>query len=218
MVNNFTYDASIISALENAISPDRLTAYLAQTLGDKEKAFELYAWNTEISAELYAPLQGLEITLRNAVHRELSNVYGDTWYDNSQIPFNYVTLQKISHAKNLLNRKNVLDPPHMVAELSFGFWVTLLSHGGQGAYHDKLWIPALHKSFPNIKKKRKEVHKELGYLRKLRNRIAHHEPIFARHLSADYDTIIKIVGWMCADTATWVDHHNCFNEILARRP
>jgi hypothetical protein len=37
-------------------------------------------------------------------------------------------------------------------------------------------------------------------LRDLRNRIAHHAPVFNRNLTADYQKILKVIGWMCADT------------------
>ncbi len=216
----FIYDASIINALENTISPDRLSSYVAATAGDTTLALELYAWNTEISAALYSPLQGLEIALRNVIQRELSALYGNDWYDNHHIPLTYFATHDIARAKQTLSKNGkAITPPNMVSELSFGFWVSLLSHGHQGAYHNKLWIPALHKGFPNLQhKKRKTVHNKLNYLRMLRNRIAHHEPIFKRHLMADYMSIIEVTGWMCDHTALWADHHNNFQGILASRP
>jgi hypothetical protein len=81
LVNDFTYTPSVISALEAALSSERLTAYLQATGGHQERALRLYLWNTEISAAFYGPLQGLEIVLRNALHRELSRVHGVSWYD-----------------------------------------------------------------------------------------------------------------------------------------
>ena len=38
-------------------------------------------------------------------------------------------------------------------------------------------------------------------MRLLRNRIAHHEPIHYRHLAADYDRMLTILGWVSADFA-----------------
>jgi hypothetical protein len=55
-------------------------------------------------------------------------------------------------------------------------------------------------------------------LRDLRNRIAHHEPIFSRDLAADDRTILEVIGWMCADTRAWVVHHSEVPAILADRP
>ena len=44
------------------------------------------------------------------------------------------------------------------------------------------------------------VQRPLDYLRTFRNRIAHHEPIFGRHLAADYTSILEVAGWICPDT------------------
>lgn len=41
-------------------------------------------------------------------------------------------------------------------------------------------------------------------LRKLRNRIAHHEPVLARDLAEDYRIILEVVGWICPDTSAWI--------------
>ena len=62
------------------------------------------------------------------------------------------------------------------------------------------------------------MHKPLPGLRDLRNRIAHHEPIFARELASEYQTIIEVIGWMCGDTRSWVVHHSTVLSVLTRRP
>jgi hypothetical protein len=63
--------------------------------------------------------------------------------------------------------------------------------------------------------RRAEAHKPLDYLRTLRNRIAHHEPIFTRHLAADFRSILEVSGWICTKTADWIRHHSRVEEILA---
>ena len=135
----FQYSADTINSLEMTLSKDRLASYLSLTDNNKVKALELYAWNTEISAELYSPLQGLEIAMRNSLHRELTNVFGESWYDNPKIPFNHISQDMIGKAKDTLNKtKKTLSPSNVIAELSLGFWITLLSSGKKGAYHNKL--------------------------------------------------------------------------------
>jgi hypothetical protein len=221
MVNPFSYLPNIINALERALSPERLSTYLAAANGDHAAALRLYVWNTEISAALYGPLQALEILVRNAFHRELSAVYGPTWYDNPQVPLTPPAWARVADAKDTLRRANrPLDPGRIVAELSFGFWERLLTHGPPGKlnYEMALWRPALHHAFPNSRRRRADVHKPLPGLRDLRNRIAHHEPIFARPLAAEYQTIIEAIGWMCADTRAWVLHHSTVPSVLASRP
>jgi len=133
MVNPFSYSPTVINVLERALSLERLSTYLAAANGDHAAALRLYVWNTEISAALYGPLQALEILVRNAFHRELSAVYGPTWYDNPQVPLTPPARARVAVAKDTLRRANrPLDPGRIVAELSFGFWERLLTHGPPG--------------------------------------------------------------------------------------
>jgi hypothetical protein len=186
---------------------------------DTDRALRLYVWNTEMSAAFYSALQGVEIALRNAVHRELSRVYGTHWYDNPALPLSPVAKNLLREAKAAIaQRKKPVIPPRVVAELPFGFWVSLLGPGPSGLYEMRLWRPILYKAFPNAKLMRKQVHLPLDQLRTLRNRIAHHEPIFQRRLADDYHSILQVLGWICADTAAWVDHHSTVQALLAARP
>ena len=77
-----------------------------------------------------------------------------------------------------------------------------------------LWRPCLHRAFPNAKISRVQAHHPLDYLRTFRNRIAHHEPIFTRHLAADYLSILTVTGWICPKTRDWIDHHSRVEDII----
>ncbi|MCK5385267.1 MAG: Abi family protein [Alphaproteobacteria bacterium] len=210
----FAYTTDIINNLEKSLSCDRLNTYTQETNHNKENALNLYLWNSETSAAFYPPLQCLEIALRNSIHYELSQIYSaQDWYDHIQL--NNIGQRKIDIAKNTIRqRRSAIDPPHMVAELSFGFWLSLLNR----RYHQKLWISGLHKAFPHAHMKRSKILYTLNHLRILRNRIAHHEPIFKRHLEQDYTSIITSIGWICHDTARWTKHHHIVDNILSRKP
>ncbi|WII95213.1 hypothetical protein LU276_09505 [Moraxella haemolytica] len=65
---------------------------------------------------------------------------------------------------------------------------------------------------------RTEVFDNLEKIRKLRNRIAHHEPIFNRNLQGDYKRIIKIIGYCSQDTAEWVKSWQRVVELLKIKP
>ena len=127
MLNSFVYTPTVLRALEASLSSEGLTAYRRDTGGKLERALGLYHWNTEISAALYGPLQGLEVAMRNAVHRELSTVYGAFWYDHPALPLSPVAKILLRDAKaTIAQRQKPVIPPRVVAELSFGFWVSLL--------------------------------------------------------------------------------------------
>lgn len=225
MVNKFSYPATLISALQDSLSQDRLQSYLKAASGDRTAALRLYIWNTDLSAALYQPLQGLEITLRNAFHRELSKTYGNDWY--SQIPhiLTDISNENIAKAiKDITKRGKTPSPPRIVAELSFGFWVSLLGKGrkGNNNYEMKLWRPALYKAFPNRPSRsfnRKTANREFTQIKDLRNRIAHHEPIIhSQDVLDEYYRILDAISWLCKDTAIWVSSNSRFVEVFNNRP
>lgn len=216
--------SAVLDALQASLSPERFATYLAAASGDRAEALRLYTWNTALSAAFYGPLQGLEVAVRNAQHRELSARYGPGWYDNPQVGLDAGALDRVRAAKDELRRgRYAVDPPHLVAILPFGFWVSLLGRGGRGAvpgapkrdYDMTLWRPALHRAFPNARLRRADAHSRLDYLRTFRNRIAHHEPIFARHLTADHDSILLVTGWISTETRDWIAHHSRVPRLLA---
>ncbi|WP_230885125.1 hypothetical protein [Planomonospora sp. ID82291] len=104
---------------------------------------------------------------------------------------------------------------HVIAELSFGFWTSLLGTGNR--YDMRLWRPALHRAFPGYCGSRRALHQDLYHLRKLRNRIAHYEPIHQRHLAADHTKILRILSHISPETTTWVRANDRVPEVLARR-
>jgi hypothetical protein len=63
----FVYDAKAVADLVPAMSTPRFGTYL-QAAGTEERALQLYKWSTAVAAAFYAPLQTLEVTMRNAIH------------------------------------------------------------------------------------------------------------------------------------------------------
>jgi len=222
-VKKFPFDDDVLNALEASLSPERMATYIQKAEGDRELALRFYTWNTAISAAFYGPLQGLEIALRNSMHSQLSVTYGQDWYDQLSTGLDAGALRRVEDAKRKLTKGSYpIDPPHMVAELPFGFWVSLLGRGGRSAggggqrmsYEMTLWRPALHKAFPHSRRNRRDTHQPLDYLRTFRNRIAHHEPIFDRHLERDFASIINVTQWICPKTADWIQHHSRVDDLL----
>ena len=186
-VNSFSIDPSLHAKLSASLSPARLSTYLTAVGGDADQAIRLHVWNTAISAAFYGPLQSLEVTLRNALDQQLAKMFGPAWMDAPACPLDAYGRWCIETAKRELSKAHAdLAPSRIVAALSFGFWVSLLSPGGQlswpsgpsAHYEMTLWRPVLRLAFPYASGSRKAVHRPINTLRTLRNRIAHHEPIF----------------------------------------
>lgn len=224
-VKEYPFTEEVLTELESSLSPDRFATYLSATGGDREQAARLYTWNTAVSAAFYGPLQALEVALRNAMHTQLASTYGVDWYDNPAVGLDNGSQKKIAQAKfELQKNRYPVDPPHVIASLSLGFWVSLLGPGGfmdaartaKANYEMTLWRPALRKAFPHATSiNRKQAHGPLNYLRTFRNRIAHHEPIFQRHLHKDYQNILDVTGWISPHKQAWIEAHCRVEELLA---
>lgn len=186
--------------------------YTALTKGDPQKRLRLYLWNAELSAAMYAPLQGLEVILRNALHGELSTVYGSTWFDNQNLPFLPIQAKKLQEAKMGLTRlKRPILSADVVATLPLGFWVSLFGHD----YDATLWRTCIYKAIVNRPQpfSRKSMHRELELIRHLRNRIAHHEPIIRTDLPLHHERILRMIRWFSDEFADWVASHSRFPDV-----
>jgi hypothetical protein len=101
-IKDFSFVEPILDALQASRSPERFAPYLAATGGNRVDAMQLYTWNTPLIAAFYGPLQGLEVALCNAMHRELTAVYGPAWYGNPAARLAAGTRQRIQTAKDAL--------------------------------------------------------------------------------------------------------------------
>jgi hypothetical protein len=201
---------------EAALSTERFGAYMLSCDNDRSKAMDLYTLNTRVSASLYAPLQALEVTLRNRFHHQLSEAYGEDWYDQHGVITQLFQRQKILSAQvDLAASQKQLTPGRIVASLTFGFWTSCLSF----TYDDSLWRRGgLSKAFMagGEKPNRKSVNRVLTPIRQLRNRIAHHEPILYFDLPKHHRNILMVTHWLMPIAAEWAAAHSTFASTYYR--
>lgn len=210
-------DPAQLPALPAVIGSDRFGTYLAATAGDIAQAVRLYAWNVEVSAAFWGPLQVLEVALRNALHVRMEALFGRAdWWNAPNVALQHAQREQVAKAVDTLTRRKPgFGPGHVVAELTFGFWSGLLGRGN--GYEHRFWIPALRHAFPGYTGSRPALQSRTESLRLFRNRIAHHEPIFGRHLAADHDSMLLLAGWLEPDVRRWIDDHSRVPGTLARR-
>ncbi|MFJ5777464.1 hypothetical protein [Streptomyces sp. NPDC093094] len=202
--------------LAKALSKPRMATYLAAAGGDAAAAVRLYWWNVSVSAALYGPLHCLEVTLRNALHDELVRHHGrPDWWECA--PLNVNGLRLVGDARAKCERNVSVPAPvdGIVAELSFGFWISLVS--GARGYDRGFWVPATHKAFPHYRGRRADLHDGLLSLVRFRNRIMHHEPVFHRHLAADHAKIYRVLGYLNPTLAKEAQAMDRFPAVLAGR-
>jgi len=208
--------------LIEVISPERFRPFLDACGGDRARALRLYAWDSEVARALQSPLRDLEVSLRNRVHRRLVERDGrDDWWDVPRTRPNEKGQQRLRRARTTLARRRPyrpFGPCDIVAQLSFGFWVSLFGDGGRGGnYTMKYWHPSLKQLFPEYGGDRVSLHLELDRMRTLRNRIAHHESIFQRHLAKDLDTALRLLRCISPETADLHEKYGQVPEVLARK-
>lgn len=207
--------------VKGTISPPRLSTYERET-SNLQDALELYLWNANTSGAFFPCLHICEVTIRNAVSEVLFKLHGNQWpWDNGFVNTLPNPRKGDNPRRNLeYARDKSSDVNKVIPELSFVFWQNMLT----SRHDDRLWLPHFRSTFPNtdnnigIKTLRGEMHKDLGRIRKLRNRIAHHEPIFSRKLDEDYEAIIKVIGYRCEDTAQWLSLNQNVVSLLNKNP
>lgn len=203
----------------DAIGQDRWARYLAATGGDPRVAFALYAWNPRVAGALLETLGHVEVILRNAMHRELDRAHrsaghGGEWYER-QDWLAPRSLADLARARDRLRTDGKPETPgRIVAAMDFGFWMFLLAR----RHHDRLWIPALHRSFPASGGDREVVHRRVNALVRLRNRVAHHQELFDRDLKLDETHCVELVRWIDPAMERWVRSRSRIGAIAVQDP
>jgi hypothetical protein len=62
------------------------------------------------------------------------------------------------------------------------------------------------------------MYDDLDSIRQLRNRIAHHEPVFDRDLHGDLHRMLGLVGLRSRALSTWVREIESATSMLGERP
>ncbi|NPD14690.1 hypothetical protein HOY34_05660 [Xinfangfangia sp. D13-10-4-6] len=216
------FSNQLILDLEAVLSPPRFATYLREAGGDRQKAMALYCWNTDVSAAFYVMLQFCELSIRNGAVEAIESVFGANWHLNRGFVYTLPAPTKGYRPREDLTGCAAKLPTagKVVAELKFAFWRFMFLKGQQ----PRIWDHHLARTFPGYDKAltlsqaRARLFDDIDQVRKLRNRIAHHEPIFARNLAEDHARIRRIIEWRRPDVAAWLDGTQQVTALLASRP
>jgi hypothetical protein len=200
---------------EKTFSEKRMEKYFGRYAAP-EKAMLHYQCNIELAEAFYPCITTFEVTLRNAVGRELTALFGrEDWYVLFASTPGLTGLNKyITQAnKQIAGRKEYTSSSKIIAELTLGFWVSLFNV----EYERVLW-KSLRKVFPNMPKRerqRKKVAPPLNRFRTFRNRIFHHEPISwnLERLRQIHVEMITVMMWMNRDIPSWLAAFDRFDDV-----
>lgn len=205
---------------ENIISAQRMRKYLVACGGDTKKAMTLYRYNLELSKEMFTVISCFEVALRNRIDNVLVNHLGNEWLKDSILRggiFNVDTRvantkKIIEKAYNGLLKDGKYSHHKLLAEMEFGIWKYMYAAPQYALTGNVLLdvFPNKPKTTVNIQFDNSYVFRELDYINKLRNRIAHHEPIcFNKNQNLDltyvknrHSRMIWLLQWMNIDSAS----------------
>ena len=204
-----------IEAVLESVNKERLSKYLIHTSNDLRQTANLYLWNLKISSEFWFIFNIFEVTLRNSIDEQISLIsLAQDWLDD-EVLLHRKELGNINRAREKFENSNYsISHDRIIAELNFGFWVALF----QNNYHSALWVKGLDKCFPNYDGTRKKIHEILENLRILRNRIAHHEPIFQLNLDEQFINLTNLVSLMNSNMAGLIDRNSQVPFLLSNCP
>jgi hypothetical protein len=168
------------------------------------------------------PLHICEVVMRNAVAEALEGVYGDRWPWSQTFETSLPSpTGGYDPRKDLQNsRKRQDSVGKVIPELKFVFWQKMFT----GRYDDRIWNKYLREVLPNtesnrsVTEARQYIYAQLEQVRQLRNRVAHHEPIFARDLARDLATSLALIELRCIVTAAWATRNQKVTALLLVRP
>lgn len=224
MKSTGTPDHDAAQAIKATLSTPRIETYEAATPDDPtlSSALALYAWNAQVSAALLAPLHICEVSIRNAISEAIVAAHGPQWPWSAGFVRSLPNpLVGYSARSDLLSsRVNKTTTGQVIADLKFVFWQTMFT----SRFDARLWTHHLRQVLPYADAKkttaqtRALVYSELEQIRKLRNRIAHHEPIFQRNLATDFQKIHDLIAARCPITAAWMLQNQGAQALILNKP
>lgn len=191
--------------------------YFRSYPGNESKAIDHYHLNIMVSESFYPVLSVFEVSLRNSLHRVLTELFGtEDWYRRiASVPgLEDLDTDMRTATGHICRRGEMVSASKVVAELTLGFWVRLLN----AKYEPVLW-KSLRKAFPYIekqKRQRRAISAPVNKIRNFRNRIFHHEPVLwqVRELCKMHDTILCVMGWIHKDLPEMIRNIDRVDTVL----
>ena len=187
---------SFLGNLLEIVSGERIEPYFKVRPQSDAEAIAVYSWNIALCESLYPALNCFEIALRNSIHSAGTVQFGTEFWFSGHLRqdeaerLNSLRLRLI-HGGN--RNPSVGD---LVSGLSLGFWSSLF----KGQYERILWpllLPSVFPHAPRRQRSRTDISRRVDRIRRLRNRVFHHEPIWhLPDLADQHALILETIGWI----------------------
>jgi hypothetical protein len=187
---------------------------------------DLYRANIALSQQMYGIIGVFEVALRNCIDQHLKQLYGSEWLTEAVSENGFFTTsrgcEETFHNVQYAIRKLGQEYSHnkLIAQLSFGFWKYFFSKREYVATGNSLIKIFVDRPFGTSQKL---IYQNLVKIVKLRNRIAHLEPIcFANKtniistevVSKRYELILQMLQWLGYDSKELLHEIDHVNEAI----
>lgn len=193
------------------LSPNRMDRYIKST-DDLDRAFELYELNSELGAKLWPAIHYYEVVLRNLIDKALSQAFSENWIDDNSFLF-ALKKQKQDAIENTIKsceRKNKsFTKNDVIADLSLSIWLEVASQ----KFLHQVWYKCIDDIFPHRPQEQsvesfvQELEDRFKYVKTLRNRIAHHEPIYNLNIQNGIDAVAFLFKAAAPELLPVVNRH-----------
>lgn len=216
----FANDEALRKAFLTNLSTPRFSTYLKIAHGDERHAIALYHWNTRLSQSLGVCAQAWEVCLRNRLAELLRTRLNPSWpyHPDARRQLKPRDRKRLDEAVERQEQERGKPAPlsAIIADLSAGFWVSLL---GSGYDVPLIWRRNVEIVFPNDDDLTiGDAHTISEEALKLRNRIAHHEPILHLPLDERRKRMGTLIRSMCLGTHAYVEETCTFASVWNDSP
>ena len=219
---------------ETILSAERIERYVLACNGDTRKAMTLYRENLRLSQEMFTLISCFEVALRNAVDKTLTDTIGDDWLRNSILPNGMFMPGQFAQTRQIVNKvyhrllaSNAYTHSKLLSEMDFGIWKYMFSNPQYRVTGRVLLsiFPNRPRSSAAMQYNNTFVFNELDGINKIRNRIAHHEPICfmigqnvvsTAYALQQYQRIQTLFSWMNVDARAMLYGLDHVQQVCSR--
>lgn len=228
-------------AVQSSVPRQRFRRYTSAADGSLLDAARLYVLDAEMRGAALELIHFAEVALRDAFHKTLAAAYGQHWFQGTNVILDDRTLERFADAQGRITTV-AATPDRIIAEVSLGGWGELLEIGGTSTgrgralagradYESTLWDEKLEVLFAGVADTRLEAAALVRRVRRLRNRVAHHESVlFGVHQPGERDAqhnykrqlptaalsdVRTLIAQFCPNATTWLQGCTHAESILS---
>ena len=205
--------------INHLFSTSRISPYF-QTGDSPREVLNKYHLNIMLSEAMVPTLHYLEVCLRNRIDHLFCKLYGLNWLIQipKNLPITVEDIKRIDKIKARIKREYKREPAHgdILSQMAFGFWCSFFHRKYDPIiWHRKNSINSVFPNLPRFNRKRSYIEKKILIIKDVRNRIAHHEPIWNMVISIEevHRMCIEIINAISIEASSQLQMIDRFPKV-----